>query len=237
MEQQITGSDHGSGSTTHSLAVFDSFQSSPQSPRLRRLLLDIESIFLREGFAGFSSMDEIARRLHCSKMTLYRIASSREDLFVLIIELWLHRARTQAHEQMETATSWREKFEGFLSIAFTSTRDASFAFLRDVNAFPRGQLVLAEHQASRVRELEQLISDGARHNAFANVHPRLVAEMWEAMASRIVDPEFLRSVGLSAQDAFEEWHAMLLYGLDGECRVSGKTPPRRRRRSRGRAPS
>ena len=60
----------------------------PGSPRLERLLEELEHVFLHDGFLHFRT-EELARRLHCSKRALYQIAPSREELFELVVERWL----------------------------------------------------------------------------------------------------------------------------------------------------
>src|SRR5437879_3269606 len=47
--------------------------------RRSELFDDLVALLLREGFARFT-LDELAARLHCSKRTLYGLASSKEQL-------------------------------------------------------------------------------------------------------------------------------------------------------------
>src|ERR1700726_2162174 len=61
--------------------------------RLQRVLDEAEELFAREGFLHFST-DELARRLRCSKRTIYAVAPGREKFFEAVI---LHRV-TKAEE-------------------------------------------------------------------------------------------------------------------------------------------
>ena len=64
------------------------------SDRQKELLADLEALFFASGFRTVT-VDEIATRLKCSKRTLYEIAPSKQELFVLVIESWLDRIRHQ----------------------------------------------------------------------------------------------------------------------------------------------
>src|SRR5947209_7065132 len=51
--------------------------------RQENLLAQVAEIFFHEGFTA-TSMDQLAERLHCSKSTLYSLASSKEALVVRV---------------------------------------------------------------------------------------------------------------------------------------------------------
>src|SRR5260221_12382599 len=59
----------------------------PLPVRTRRVLDEAEVLFAQEGFLHFST-DELARRLRCSKRTIYAVAPGREKFFEAVI---LHR--------------------------------------------------------------------------------------------------------------------------------------------------
>ncbi|HXN85816.1 MAG TPA: TetR/AcrR family transcriptional regulator, partial [Candidatus Binataceae bacterium] len=58
--------------------------------RLERIIEEAESLFVEEGFLHFGTI-ELARRLRCSKRTLYSIAPTREKFFEVILERHLSR--------------------------------------------------------------------------------------------------------------------------------------------------
>src|SRR4051812_8968716 len=62
------------------------------SERHRTLIDALEQLFLQEGFRSVT-VDELAARLKCSKRTLYEVASSKQELFLLVVERWLERIR------------------------------------------------------------------------------------------------------------------------------------------------
>ena len=184
----------------------------PTSPRLRRVLADLEDIMMREGFLHLST-DDIATRLRCSKATLYRLAPSREDLFELVINIWLARARDTGWREFDAAQDWPGRLIGFLSAAVIATRKTSFAFMRDLRAFPGGHRSLMSHQDRRDADLKDIIEAGVEAGAFVDVHSALAADLLLTTMRRIIDPEFLVSVGMPITEAFDEAYKILEYGI------------------------
>src|SRR5271170_8040684 len=89
----------------------DSVRSDPTSSRLGRILREAEELFLQEGFLHFS-MDELARRLRCSKRTIYKLASSRDRFIESIISRHLMRLNENLFEAAEVpqldVCDWRD---------------------------------------------------------------------------------------------------------------------------------
>lgn len=184
----------------------------PESPRMRRLVQDLEVVMMREGFLHLST-DDVARRLRCSKATLYRLAPSREELFELVIARWLARMRDSAFREITAAPTWPERLVAHLEVVKSATHDASQRFMQDLTDFPGGYRLLDDHQQRRIEVLETILARGVEDGSFRELHPRLAAELILATLRRVVDPDFLASVGLSLAEAAEEWFRILEYGL------------------------
>jgi AcrR family transcriptional regulator len=197
----------------------------PESVRLRRLVDDLETLMMAEGFLEFST-DDIARRLRCSKATLYRLAASREELFELVIGRWLARFRDVGWQEVQAADDWPSRLVRYLGAAPTGVRDASYKFMRDVYALAGGYRMMLDHQQRRMACLEAIIAAGVKAGAYQDVHPRVAADLILSSVRRLVDPDFLASVGLSVAEATEEWYRVLEFGL----LRPGTTAPRARRR-------
>ena len=185
----------------------------PESPRLRRLLKDLEALMMAEGFHHLST-DDIARRLRCSKATLYRLAPSREELFELVVERWLARVRDTGWKELAEEETWPAKLVGFLTQPIRlRTREASHKFVHDMRDFPGGYRIWLAHQHQRMATLEAIIDHGAKAGAFQQVHSRLAADLMLTSVRRAIEPDFLVSAGLSLTEAFEEWYRILEFGL------------------------
>lgn len=206
----------------------------PDSPRLRRLLADLEIIMHTEGFLH-AGTDDLARRLRCSKATLYRLAQSRESLFELVISRWLARVRDEGWKRVDGTEDWSQRLVDYCSASVDLMEDchSSYAFWRDMNNFPGGYRLLMAHQKQRIDGLERIVTQGIEAGAFRQVHPRLVSEFMLMCVRQIVEPDFTASVGLSVTDAVDEWYRIIEYGLirrPSEPIIDSGTPNGRHRR-------
>jgi AcrR family transcriptional regulator len=199
------------------------------SPRLGRLVEDLENVFLAEGFLHFST-EELAARLRCSKRTLYMLAPSREALFELVIERFLSKIRERGEATAQRAKNFVETVTGYLNVAVEATRRAGQKFVRDLAVFPAGHQRLMRHQRERIAGLERLIEAGRAHGAFRDVHPKLVAEVLLLAVARMADPDFLASVDLSMSKAFEELYKIFSYGIISQDERDGSERSQRRSR-------
>jgi AcrR family transcriptional regulator len=207
-------------------AVTSAAEDERNSIRTSRLLDDLESIVLHEGFLHLRT-DDLAKRLRCSKRTLYRLARTREELFELVIEKWLTRIREDGLQAIRSAKDVHSAVTGYLNAAVRDTRDASPTFVRDLARFPAGTRRLMLHQKKRIAGLEKLIDEGVRTGVFRGVHARLVAEVLLVAVARIVDPDLLSGCDLTMSQAFGELYDIFEYGLtpappgDGRARGDG----------------
>jgi len=203
--------------------------SGPQpSPRALAVIEGLEGIFLREGFRRVS-VGELAARLHCSRQTLYALAESKEELFLLVLQRLLARIRRAGNEAAAAREDVRERIVACVEPGVSELRDASRSFFADVASFPRAKRMLDEHQLARRRDISTLLDDGIRTRAFRGVHAELAAEIILAGVRRAMDPAFLLEAGLSPSDAIAEAEDLLLHGL-----LHPKEPSPRRRRTPGR---
>lgn len=201
----------------------------PDSPRLRRVLDELEMVMHTQGFLHLS-MDELARILRCSKGTLYRLAESREDLFDLALRLWCARVRDDGWLAADATEGWANRFEGYCRASVAAMRrcNTSTAFWQDVNRSPRGRNILMEHQKLRIDGLEALVRMGAESNNVRDVNPRLLAELMLRCMALMVDPEFSASIGMRVEDAVDEWYRIIEFGILAPAPHS-PPPPRRDR--------
>ena len=182
------------------------------SRRASRLLEDVTALFLGEGFLHLTT-DDIARRLRCSKTTLYQIAPSREQLFDVVVDRYLSKIREDGLAIAEQAPDAPHAMVGLLSAGVTAGREASWEFVRDMRLHPASRRRLDRHQRARVTDLERLIEAGVRRGAFQGFHPRMVAELILAIIARVFEPDLLASVGLSLGEAYDEAYRLVEYGL------------------------
>jgi AcrR family transcriptional regulator len=183
-----------------------------ESPRLARIVADLEGILFAEGFLHLST-EELARRLRCSKQTLYVLAKSREELFALIIERFFASIRAEAEQAVQQTPDRAAALAGCLQAIRRAAGKISVKFAQDLAEFPPGQQRLRDHEERMVALLAGIVEAGARDGLFQGIHPRLAAEVMVQAVARIVDRNLLTQTGLTLTQAFGELHNLCLHGL------------------------
>lgn len=193
--------------------------------RHQRLVEQMEEIFLAEGFRDLT-INELAARLKCSKRTLYELAPTKQEVFLLVMERWLARVRHMgslaAAERLDPA----DRLRAYLSPGVTESAMASSRFVEDVQSLRPATLLLEAHQRERISVLREIVEDGVRSRRFRPVHAHLVAEMYLASVARFNQPEFLREAGLSFSEAFSELYQILTEGLVPRKAARSRPPER-----------
>jgi len=187
-------------------------EGAPRSDRREALLDGLEEIFLKQGFREIG-VGELAGRLRCSRRSLYALAPSKQELFLLVLDRFLHRIRRLGREQAFSRTDPGDRIEAFLEPGITETRLASEAFTADVASYAPARRLLDEHQRARMELLREIVEDGHSRGLLRGLHPYLVAEVMLAAVARARDPRFLQEAGLSMSEAFEECSQLLRHGL------------------------
>jgi AcrR family transcriptional regulator len=182
------------------------------SDRQKELLAELEALFFAHGFRKIT-VDEIAARVKCSKRTLYEIAPSKQELFVLVIESWLERIRHRGWQGALQHDDPEKRVMAYLEPGVIESRPASRQFLADLQSYRPALTLLEAHQAQRTTVLMEIIEDGIRRGRFKPFHSGLVAEIFLAAVNRINEPAMLERTGVSFSQAFGELFRILTTGL------------------------
>jgi AcrR family transcriptional regulator len=190
----------------------DAVAADAKSRRARRTLEALEEIFLREGFRRMS-VRELAARLHCSRRTLYELAPTKEDLFLLVLDTLLRRIREKGDDAAREAPDVAARIEQYLAPGITETAHASNAFFADVAGLPAAKRSFESHQRTRIAGLREIVAEGARKRIFRGIDPHLVAEVFMNAYRRVSQPDFVASTQLTTAEAYAELARLLQHGL------------------------
>lgn len=182
------------------------------SDRQKELLADLESLFFAKGFRTIT-VDEIAAQLKCSKRTLYEIAPSKQELFILVIESWLDRIRHLGWQGALKHDDPKQRVMAYLEPGVIETRPAGRQFLADLQSYRPALALLEAHQTQRTNVLMEIVEDGIRRGKFKPYHSALVAEIFLAAVNRFNEPAMLERSGVGFSQAFEELFQILTTGL------------------------
>lgn len=182
------------------------------SERHRDLIDALERLFLEEGFRNVT-VDELAARLKCSKRTLYELASSKQELFLLVVERWLERIRHLGWQGALQHDDPEKRIIAYLDPGVSQSQAASRRFLEDMQSYRPALALLEAHQRERTKVLRDIVEDGQRRGRFRRLHTALVAEVFLAAVGRLNEPNFLENAGISFSDGFSELYELFLNGL------------------------
>ncbi len=181
------------------------------APRQEKLLDQLETIFLNEGFRKVTLAD-LASRLHCSRRSFYELADSKEALFLRVFDRYLTRLRELGAKGAAAAPADRA-FEPYLMPAIDAARKLSATLMQDMTGYPPANAMWERHQRERMDGLRRLVERCVEQGLFRGVDPYLVAEVMAASLRRIREPAFLAASRLSYREAVSELYGLLLHGL------------------------
>jgi AcrR family transcriptional regulator len=180
--------------------------------RRAELLGALEELLLREGFTALT-VDDMARRLHCSKATLYSVASSKEQL---VIALTKHFFR-QATEEIETAVASvadpRRRISTYLAGVGSAMSRCSQTFYSDMVGFAPTAAIYSANSTAAARRVRELIDVGVHSGALRAVDGNFAGQLTALAIEGIQSGVLLGSTGLTAGQAYGEMADLLLHGL------------------------
>jgi AcrR family transcriptional regulator len=181
--------------------------------RREELLDGVMAIITARGFSQVRTA-ELARELHCSESSLYKIAPSKDSLILLAIRRWgeltLEALEVRAKEG-ETAS---ERARAYFRAGAESTRPLSLAFYADVERFESTRLVwwsgVVEPYLGRFVELIQLAEEAGEVRP---VNVRFFAEVLRGISFVTRSERILQATGLTHEQAVLEVDSLLWDGV------------------------
>jgi AcrR family transcriptional regulator len=172
-----------------------------------RVLDQLVDLFLREGFARFTLQD-LARRLRCSKSTLYLVATSKEQLVAAVVRRFFQRA-TQAVEarvgaEPDAGTDPAARLTTYLRAVASELQNAGPAFFADVAGHPPARDIYETNTRHAARRVQQLVLDGVRAGRMRDLDAAFVGAAVEQVMTAIHRGDIAASTGLGDADAYRE---------------------------------
>jgi len=138
------------------------------SPRLESVLDGLIDLFLAEGFLEFT-IEDLAVRLHCSKSTLYAIASSKEQLIVAVVRALFRRATERVERRVADEDDPARRISTYLRAISDELSPGTSRFFGDVETFAPARELYSQNTAIAARRVQDLVHDavppGRRVNA------------------------------------------------------------------------
>ena len=188
--------------------------------RRAELLDGVMDIIAARGFLDVQVAD-MARELHCSALTLYKIAPSKDSLVLLAIGRWADTAFEILEARVEHAATATDRVRTYFQGAAERLRPISLAFVRDVERFESTRVAWRTNVADRfVNRLVELVQDAQEAGEVRPLNLWFLAELLNHIGSITRDERVLRVSGLTREQAFLEVEAIIWDGIRGGQDVS-----------------
>jgi AcrR family transcriptional regulator len=190
--------------------------------RQAELMDQLEDLFLSEGFAHLT-IDEIVGQLRCSKMTLYTLAPSREQLTITVLRRFFEQAVTTVDAGIEAGTSPEDRIRASVVAPAEEMRRMTPTCFNDVLQFVTTRELFEAFAASCTNRLtESLAGPGDA----GSPRVKLVAEVVRLVLQDLYSGELAGRTNLDDGSALDNLVAVVIAAM---AAPNGNGRPRIRR--------
>jgi AcrR family transcriptional regulator len=170
--------------------------------RHREVLDQLESLFLADGFSGFS-VRELAAHVGCSRRTLYELAPSKDELVLLVFDRFLHRVGRAALDSIDPTQPYAEQIRAYF-LGGIELQRITHMFGEDLAEDPAARRLFDRHYGYVMAITEGLVERGIEAGEFRPVTPALVAGMLAGTAQFFNQPDVQADSDLDLGHAVDE---------------------------------
>jgi AcrR family transcriptional regulator len=125
--------------------------------RQQELVGRLIDVFLREGFMELS-IDDMARRLRCSKTTIYGVAESKQQVIAVVVRGFFRRATDRVEQQIQVVdAASTDRIRAYLMAIATELAPASPEFFADLDAYAPTREIYLENTRIAGERLQGII--------------------------------------------------------------------------------
>lgn len=175
------------------------------------MLDQLETLFLQEGFSGFS-VRELAAHVGCSRRTLYEVAPSKDELVLIVFDRFLHRVGRAALDSIDETASHAEQIRAYF-LGGMELQRITLVFGEDLADEPAARRLFDRHYGYVMAVVGELVQRGIERGEFRPVTPAVVAGMLTAGAQLFNQPDVLVENGLELAAATDELLDLVIRAL------------------------
>ena len=173
---------------------------SPFSVRREEVLDVVETVFLRNGLRPVR-IAQLAAEARCSRRTLYELAASKEELFLLVLDRIMRRIARAGRDAIREEHDPVKRIVAMGTIAANGLGVLSPVFMQAVHDYAPAKLLFEHHIASARTTLEALISDAIEQQRCRPVDGSTMAEAILALVLHFTDGERADSTSVAPATA------------------------------------
>lgn len=186
----------------------------PKSGENRReeIIKNLTDLFLKEGFRQ-PTVEAISKACGCSRRTLYTFASSKNEIFLFVLEKKLRQIRQRGIEDAAAVCGAEEKINAALNAGLKEFANTTPTFFADVESFLPAKQLLEDHLKKRIEALQELLRQGIEEGVFRPVPTYLVADMLLSFALRFKSSDSTATYGYTGINAIADFMDITLNGI------------------------
>jgi AcrR family transcriptional regulator len=204
----------------HGRVSMPSREASLRTPRRRavdtgrrdEILQRATSVLLEEGFTSIT-VDDLARRLRCSKATLYSVASTKEQLVVAATKRFFEQATRHIEVEVGGISDPAARISAYLKGVGSAMSRQSSAFYRDMVSYPPTAEIYDVNSLAAARRVQELIHEGVKSGRFRDMDATFAGHLIAFAIEGIQSGRLQEVSGLSAGQAYVELGDLLVRGL------------------------
>ncbi|MCC3375067.1 TetR/AcrR family transcriptional regulator [Cohnella sp. REN36] len=159
-------------------------------------------------------MDDIARHMDISKVTMYKHFASRDDVIRAVVGHYADYLLDADAAALDGSRPFAERFRRVFETSLRCVVYVSDLFLQDLkDAYPALWEELLAAQQRRYRSLEAFFEDGIGQGFFNPINATLYLVQDDATLRQIVDPSFSIKYDLTAKQALMDYYRSKKYQL------------------------
>jgi AcrR family transcriptional regulator len=174
------------------------------------LLDGLLDIYLAEGFRHLGVAD-LARRLKCSKTTLYSIAPSKEQIVIVAVRAFFRAATERVEHRTALPGQPRDRIATYLQAIADELRPAGPAFIADVEAFAPAREIYQRNTQAAAHRVQDLIAEA--RTGSTQLDPRFVGVVARLVMEAIQRGTISREANLEDSQAYAALSDLLIAGL------------------------
>lgn len=189
-------------------------------------LLDLlEDLFLGEGFAHLT-LDGIVSELRCSKMTLYTLAPSREQLTLTVLRRFFDDASRRIDDRLQPIDDPEDRVRVCLAGTADEMRRITPACFDDIAQLTSARELYETFSSACVDRVSAVLVEAARPGRVDTRHIGFLAEVVRLVLEDMCSGELHDRAGLDADEAIEH---LVAFVRASAPRPTERPPARMRR--------
>ena len=161
------------------------------------------------------TMDDLAKKLHASKSSIYKIVDSKKDLVHLVMHWAMERFDSRAKSLVHGDGPVNSRLMAFCGLFFETFWYLPEAVNEDLqNRYEDIWQEWNQFREAKFDDMMALLKEGVEKGEYRNVNLPVVRQCVFYAARGLTDPAFLKEMNMTGQDVLELLEDIMLKGLE-----------------------